>query len=199
MKPHPRSSGFSLPEMLIALAVIAIAFGALALVQVANFRASSRSTLATNVKAAANRVLEQRMAEVLAVDTYPSTDPHGCDAGHADESSGTEYKCYRFVDYYWSCPAPKPSDADSEAGRTIRTETCTAVDQPYTGDASIDVSWSIAGGSGVLGEGLLTVTVTATHAQGASITLGDAVTCYDVYPSPSVTAPKPCPEPNHGR
>lgn len=181
--------------MLIALAVIAIAFAALALVQVSSFRASSRTTLATNVKAAANRVLEQKMGEVLAVDTDSST---GCNSSTADEVDGSTYKCFRFVDFYWSCPT-KPLNASTLAGRTIRGVTCTEADKTYGPDPHISVSYAVSGGSGIMGEGLLNVTVTASDDRGPTITLGDAVTCYDVYPSPSVTAPKPCPEPNHGR
>jgi prepilin-type N-terminal cleavage/methylation domain-containing protein len=64
--------GFSLAEVLIALAVIGVAFGALALTQVTNLRASVTARSATDVKAAANLVLEGVMAEVLATAWSPA-------------------------------------------------------------------------------------------------------------------------------
>jgi len=168
--------GFSLVEVLIALAVIGVAFGALALTQITNLRASTTARTATDVKAAANLVLEGQMALVLATRTV---------SGNLQ---------YDFNDYYWTCPSvvnPLPSGALP----VVTARTC-------TGSVTVDdvnVAFRIAGDSGILGEGVLTITVTAVHsANGQTLTIGDRVTCYDIYPSPTSTAPEPCPVPRAG-
>ena len=198
-------AGFSVIEMLIALAVIGIAFAALAVVQVGNLRASSRSRLTTDTKAVANQVLEKQMADVLGI-YEGGTD--GCGAANYDEtetdSSGNPvYKCFRFTDYYWQCPSLSAAFPASYVGHRTKLASVDCGNAPNFGSApsssAVDVSINIAGGSGTLGEGILNVAVTAKNKSGPEITLGDTVTCYDVYPSPSVTAPAPCPEPDHGR
>jgi prepilin-type N-terminal cleavage/methylation domain-containing protein len=168
-----RSHGFSLAEVLIALAVIGVAFGALALTQVTNLRASTTARTATDVKAAANLVLEGLMAEVLATRVV----------------SGVRQ--FDFNDYYWTCPTvvnPLPAGAIP----VVTARTCTG--NETVGD--VGVAYRIAGEGGVIGEGVLTITVTATHAgNGQTLTIGDRITCYDIYPSPTSTAPEPCPTP----
>lgn len=172
--------GFSLAEVLIALAVIGVAFGALALTQVTNLRASVTARTATDVKAAANLVLEGVMADVL----------------ETGRVSGV--LVFDFNDYYWSCPTSVTPSAGSLPVVTIRT--CTGTER--IGD--IDVAFTIAGESGILGEGVVSITVTAVHRPDTSapalpnaqrLTIGDRVTCYDIYPSPTSTAPAPCPTP----
>jgi prepilin-type N-terminal cleavage/methylation domain-containing protein len=166
--------GFSLAEVLIALAVIGVAFGALALTQVTNLRASVTARAATDVKAAANVVLESVMAQVLET----SKDEDG------------DF-IFSFNDFYWSCPtAVTPSSGSLPVVDDART----CMDTQPVGD--IDVEFRIAGESGILGEGVLTITVTATQpTSGQTLTIGDRVTCYDIYPSPKSTAPAPCPTP----
>jgi prepilin-type N-terminal cleavage/methylation domain-containing protein len=169
-----RVRGFTLIEVLIALAVIGIAFAAMALIQVNNLRATASARLASEVKAAANVVLEEQMSLVLATTTDPSTGD----------------KTYAFNDFYWSCPTLVTPSAGALAVVTSRT--CSGDDE--IGD--VEVNYRIRGESGVLGEGLLTIIVTANHKLGTqSLTLGDRVTCYDVYPSPTSLAPEPCPKP----
>ena len=215
MRVMRRQSGLSLIELLIALAVIAIAFGALALVQVNNLRASSRSRLSTDVKAVANQVLEREMSEVLKVDETTSAGALGaadCNAERADEadSSGgtTTYRCFWFTDFYWQCPSPgstayqynyqgNRSNVPSDGLRNVscgHQNFTTSTENP-----NVSVSVRIAANDGPLGEGLINVSVTAKHDLGPEITLGDSITCYDVYPSPAVNTPAPCPEPGHGR
>lgn len=167
-------AGFTLIEVLIALAVIGIAFAAVALIQVNNLRASTSARLATEVKAAANVVLEQEMGLVL------STMVNGI----------TGLKQYAFNDFYWSCPTAVTPSGGALAVVTART--CTG--SRTIGGVTVD--YSIRGESGILGEGVLTVTVTARHSLGKqAITIGDRVTCYDIYPSPTSLAPEPCPVP----
>ncbi len=170
--------GFTLVEVLIALAVIGVAFGALALTQVTNLRASVTAQTATETKAAANLVLEAILAEVLTT---------------RDVSAGE----FDFAYYYWNCP----SSVEPPSGTVIVSP---SEPLPCQGDRTInvgersevDVEYAIVGESGILGEGVLTITVTATHeASRQRLTIGDRVTCYDVYPSPTSTAPEPCPLP----
>lgn len=171
-----RQQGFTLTEVLIAVAVIGITFGALALVQVTNLRASVSARLLTDTKAAANIVLEGLMAQVLAT----------------RENGGVRQ--FDFNDFYWSCPTPVRPPPD--ALPVVVPRTCTGT--RTIGD--VTVAHSIRGESGVLGEGVLTITVTATHRHGGqTLTLGDRITCYDIYPSPTTTAPEPCPRPGGGR
>ncbi|HET9027721.1 MAG TPA: type II secretion system protein [Trueperaceae bacterium] len=169
-----RVGGFTIIEVLIALAVIGIAFAAMAFVQVNNLRATASARLASEVKAAANVVLEQQMSLVLAT----STDPY------------TGAKRYAFNDFYWSCPTPVTPSGGALAVVTSRT--CSGVER--IGDVVVD--YRIRGEAGILGEGLLTIIVTADHDLGTqTLTLGDRVTCYDIYPSPTSLAPEPCPVP----
>lgn len=165
--------GFTLPEVLIALVIITIAIGSLALVQVNNLRSSVTSRLATDTKVAANQTLELLMADVLRTD--PKADPT---RPAADD--------FAFYHYYWTCPTPQtPPSGPAAVQQTCR-------DKTTIGD--VDVAWVIRGESGILGEGVLSITVTAEHKQRQQrLTIGDRVTCYDVYPTPASTAPEPCP------
>lgn len=165
-----RSSGLTLVEVLVALMVVAIAFIAMAYVQTTNLRMATNARLTTEVKTAANQVLEAVMGEVLATYTF----------------SGSQR--YAFNDFYWSCP----TIVTPPSGVGVNQPDCTGVRN--IGD--VRVSYEVEGESGVVGEGLLTVTVTAVHTNGGQqLTLGDRVTCYDVYPSPTSLAPEPCPRP----
>ena len=167
-----RSQGLTLVEVLIALAVVGIAFAAMAFIQTNNLRMTTNARLTTDVKAAANQVLESVMSDVLATTI----------------SGGS--KLYAFNDYYWTCPTQVAPPAG--ALPVVSRPSCTG--SRTIGD--VEVNHSIAGESGVTGEGVLTVTVTAVHANGGQrLTLGDRVTCYDVYPSPTSLAPEPCPTP----
>lgn len=170
--------GITLVELLIALAVMGVGFSALALVQITNLRATTAARLLTDTKAAANVVLEQTMASVLAT----------------REVGGVRQ--FDFNDYYWSCPTAVTPPAGALPVVTSRTGDCS--ETVSVGD--VNVTFAISGESGVLGEGVLTVTVTAVHSRGNQrLTIGDRVTCYDVYPSPTSTVPDPCPTPGNGR
>lgn len=166
--------GLTLVEVLIALVVVGIAFVAMAFVQANNLRLTTSARLTTDVKAAANQVLESVMADVL----------------ETSVSGGS--KRYAFLDYYWSCPTQIAAPVEVALVQTLSRPDCTGTET--VGD--VEVSFAIAGESGVTGEGILTITVTAEHAHGNQrLTLGDRVTCYDVYPSPTSLAPQPCPTP----
>src|SRR5690606_23197412 len=164
--------GMTIVEVLIAVAVVGIAFAAMAFIQTNNLRMTTNARLTTDVKAAANQVLEAVMADVLATTVSGST------------------KTYAFNDYYWTCPTQltPPSGALPVSSRPACTGSTTV--------GPVVVTHEIAGESGVVGEGVLTITVTAVHNNGGQrLTLGDRVTCYDVYPSPTSLAPEPCPTP----
>lgn len=164
--------GLTLVEVLVALVVVGIAFIAMAYVQTTNLRMTTNARLTSEVKTAANQVLETVMGEVLATTT---------------DASGN--RSYAFNDYYWSCP----THLAPPTGVTIPVRPACSASRSI-GD--VQVTYTVTGEGGVTGEGLLTVTVTAVHGTGGQqLTLGDRVTCYDVYPSPTSLAPQPCPLP----
>jgi prepilin-type N-terminal cleavage/methylation domain-containing protein len=170
---RPTNRGFTLIEVLVALVLILVAVGSMIFVQFTNLRTTVSARLLTETKAAANVVLEDLMAQVLVVENNPS--------------SVTDFNFYH---YYWSCPTPQtpPSGPAASATGIACSGTRTIND--------IAVAFAIHGASGVLGEGILTVTVTGTHStRGQTLTIGSRITCYDIYPSPSATAPEPCPRP----
>ena len=161
--------GFSLIEVLIALAVIIIGLVALSASQVTNLRASVVSRTATDTKSAANRELERLMALVLEV----------VDGGE-----------FAFTYYYWGCPPP----GSTEAAKLTAPTPCMGASPTLTAD--IEVDFLISAEPGILGEGVLSISVTAVHDHtNQRLSIGDRITCYDVYPSPSATAPEPCPTP----
>lgn len=194
-----RQGGFSLIEVLIALAVISIAFASLSFVQLTNLRASTTSQLATEVKTAANLVLEDLLARVLEVDTTPSA------GGHVDEKTGF---AYRFNDFYWSCPEFTGSIPSGRLDITPEFIALQASDDQCEGErtlGNVTVAFEIRGLSldpiaRRPGEGVVEIVVTATSAVGgAPLTIGDRVTCYDIFPSPTNDTPAPCPAPGQGR
>lgn len=188
-----RSEGFTLIEVLIALAVIGIAFAALGFVQLTNLQASSGARLTTETKAAANAVLEAVLAEVLATESCSPTADY-CD---------TTGVFYAFNDFYWSCPFridPPPDGLAIQFDREADDECEGTRNVNVASDRSIPVTFTIAGEEDILGQGVLSVQVTATHPLGSrpSLTIGDRITCFDVYPSPTSDAPAPCPDPVEG-
>ncbi|WP_038056250.1 type IV pilus modification PilV family protein [Thermus amyloliquefaciens] len=184
-----KRQGLTLIEVLIALAVIGIAFGALLMSQVSNLRASAQSRYATDAKAAAVRVLEAQSAEVLKSEVLTPPNPY-----IDDPQSG---RSFYFVDYFYSCPTRvAPPQALREGNPSfLRPVNC----QGEETQGNVAVRWRILGESGVLGEGVVTLVVTAAHERGPRVTIGRRVTCYDVYPSPTQDKPAPCPPPRGGR
>ena len=177
--------GLSIIELLIALAVIAIAFFALAMSQLSDLRATTRSRAVSEVKASANRMLETQMAEVLKVDTVTPGDILD-DTRLNDTPQGRRFW---FIDYYFSCP-----DVQTPTGARTTLDSVSCESSSTEGD--ITTSWTIAGESGTLGEGSILLTVTSANGiTGSSLTLSNRISCYDVYPSPKATAPEPCPAP----
>jgi prepilin-type N-terminal cleavage/methylation domain-containing protein len=192
VRQRVRHAGFTLIEVLIALAIVGVAFAALGFVQVTNLRTSTTSRVVTETKNAANQVLEQLLADVLETESCVSTESW-CD------DTGTYYV---FNDYYWSCPPEEPlpsPDTDISLGvRDDLREECEGTMRMSTpSDHEVMVAYVLAGQPGIAGEGVLAITVTARHtaATGVNLTIGDRVTCFDVYPSPTSQAPAPCPVP----
>lgn len=178
------AKGLTLMETLIALAILGIAFSALLMSQIGNLRSSTQARWRSEAKAAAIQVLEQRISEILRIE--PSADPR-----YQDKGSDS----YWFIDYYYGCPTKvnPPSSTRGGSQSNLRAVTCSGAQS--IGD--IATSWSVAGEAGRLGEGLIAVQVTATHPRGPSVALLDYVSCYDVYPSPTVDTPIPCPVPTN--
>lgn len=180
-----RNQGFTLLELLVALAIIAVAFFALAMSQLSDLKATARSREATEIKASANRTLETLMAKVLKVESVTP-------GGALDDTrlqATPQGRRFWFVDYYFQCPTAAPPTG---ARTTLGTVECSGVETAQ----GIRSTWKVAGEGGVLGEGSILITVTASsdHTD-SSLTLASRVTCYDVYPSPKSTAPEPCPNP----
>jgi len=181
--------GLTVIEVLIALAVIAVAFAALAYAQLTSLKASSRSRITSEAKTVAENVLEDQLKQVLHVDTTISaTSPY-------NDGTSTSPKEFYFVDYYWGCSSSvsikNPSGNRSAVNSSVVQ--CTDTVQRNVQDGTIDATWTIAGESGPLGEGVIDITVTGNHSAGASVTVSDRVSCYDVYPSPTIDTPAPCP------
>lgn len=199
-----KSQGLSLIELLIALAIISIAFLALALSQVSSLRASTRSQLLTSVKSAGNLVLEQVSAEVLK--TVALSGLTTCDSANlcdqTDSSTGTKrFLSYKFIDYYHYCASGSPS---SGLRNTFRSQVSGVPSDSQvaqcTGTVTVapnTVAWSVSAppSSGYDAEGVLDITVSVSNPQGSGITLGNTITCYDVYPAPKKDTPRPCPDP----
>ena len=190
--PRFRSpEGLTILEVLVALSVIAIAFLALAMAQITNLKATVRTQSITDMKAAANIVLEEKMADVLEAEVVNSSQEYDIEDVYedSDEVEHTRYLRFWFLDYYYGCSTRTPPSPF----RTLRSVDC----QPDTPESfeNISVDWEYVGRSGLDGEGLLDIIVTATHDSGASLTIGDVVSCYAVYPSPSSEVPMPCPTP----
>ena len=186
-----RARGLTVVEVLIALAVIAVAFAALAYAQLTSLKASSRSRLTSQAKTVAENVLENQLKQVLKVDTSSSI------SGTAyNDGSSTNPKEFYFVDYYYGCPSPAepiqhPTGTRSAVNSAVIQ--CTGTVQRTVQDGTVKATWTIDGESGPLGEGVVDITVTAKHSSGPSVTLSDRVSCYDVYPSPTIDTPAPCP------
>ncbi len=192
-----RTRGLTLIELLIALAIIGIAFLALALSQVNQLRASSRSQVLTTVKTAANQVLEQQTSRVLKALSVTS--------GSSWEDlvqAGGDSLSFKFVDYYHYCT----TGANESGLRTdYRTQDATQADSANhigacSGSETVDnttVDWQISPPTSYASydtEGVLDIVATGTQ-NNITLTVGNAITCYDVYPSPKLGTPKPCPDP----
>jgi prepilin-type N-terminal cleavage/methylation domain-containing protein len=189
--------GLTFVEVLIALAVLGIAFGALLMSQVSNLRANAQARFATDAKAAAVQVLEKLSAGVLKSEEVPATSPYK-DAPLDPNNPSGNWRSFYFVDYYFSCPtlvAPSPKQRGGLVANLRPGLPCSGTETV----GGIPVAWNVRGEGGTLGEGVVTVVVTATHPRGPKVTMGRRVTCYDVYPSPTQDQPAPCPPPGGGR
>jgi prepilin-type N-terminal cleavage/methylation domain-containing protein len=181
MNRHTRAltRGLTLIEVLIALSVMGVALGAMLFTQVSNLRAQNTTRASSELKAEAVRVVEQVTANVLRIDqTLVQTSAKGLNDPRASY----------FGDYYWSCPTVSASPDNplpaSAVHSRIQATDCTGTLEHST--------WTLSGESGADGEGLITLTVN-TVVNGRKFALVNRISCYDVYPSPSTTAPAPCP------
>ncbi|AFV76278.1 hypothetical protein YIM1640_01040 [Thermus oshimai] len=182
--------GLTILEVLIALAVLGIAFAALLTSQLSSLRASGQARFASDTKAFAVQVLEDLSAQALKTEEKPSPD------AYTDEERNGVYRSFYFIDYYYRCPTAVTPPSGSGIRTALRTVTCSG---QRTSPEGIRADWDYIGEGGRFGEGVLTVVVTATHPRGPRVTVGRRITCYDVYPSPTHDKPRPCPEPGGGR
>jgi prepilin-type N-terminal cleavage/methylation domain-containing protein len=178
--------GLTILEVLIALAVLGIAFSALLMSQLGSLRTSAQARFASDTKAFAVQVLERLSAQALKTETVDANSPY------ADEGRRSFY----FIDYYYGCPTQVTPPNGSGIRTALRTVRCSGQE---TSPEGIRADWDYIGEGGRFGEGVLTVVVTATHPRGPRVTVGRRITCYDVYPSPTHDKPRPCPEPGGGR
>ncbi|WP_337845494.1 type II secretion system protein [Thermus sp.] len=182
--------GLTILEILIALAVLGIAFAALLTSQISSLRTSAQSRFASDTKAFAVQVLEDLSAQALRTETSSTQNTY------TDEERGGVYRSFYFIDYYYGCPTPVTPPTGSGIRTALRTVACSG---QRTSPEGIRADWDYIGEGGRFGEGVLTVVVTATHPKGPRVTVGRRITCYDVYPSPTHDKPRPCPEPGGGR
>lgn len=188
-----RPRGVTLIELLIAIAILGIILTPLVVSLVNSLRVTSNAGLASQVKASAVRTLEAQSALVARVESPPSNVSYQDDA--------TTNQSYYFIDYFYSCPSVVTPPAGAPSVRSansanLRTVACN--NGAGTRSGSIVTSWSIAGESGVNGQGVVVVSVTATHDRGPSITMVNRISCYDIVPSPSADAPITCPPATYG-
>ncbi len=87
-----QNRGITLVELLIALAVMAVAFGVLVFSQVTNYRATARAGVVSQVKDTATQILENQVGVVLANFTrYYNGCPNGNESGSNFVCSGTGF------------------------------------------------------------------------------------------------------------
>ena len=166
--------GFTIIEVLIAMAILGIAFTALLMNQLSNLRTTARMRMVTEIKAALTQVLDSKTAEILA-------------------KTGNSITDFTFYDYYWGCPTDV-SGASTIIERPLNSVAC----EGTSTTGRVQVTWTIAGESGLEGEGLILLTATGAVSNvpnSPRVSLVRRVSCYDVYPSPTQDAPAPCPKP----
>lgn len=186
-----RDRGVTLVELLIALAILGIILTPLVVSLVNSLRATSRSGFSSETKAVAVRVLEAQSALVARVESPPSNN------NYLDDSSTNQ--SYYFTDYFYSCPSVVTPPSGVRGTSTSNLRTPIACDNGSgTRTGSIVTRWTIAGESGINGQGVVIVSVTSIHDRGPSITLANRISCYDVVPVPTADAPKSCPPETYG-
>jgi Tfp pilus assembly protein PilV len=168
MKQH-RQSGLSLIEVLVSLTMITVALSGIITAQVGNLRVTSNAKMRTDLKAESVRVIERVTAIVL----------------KGNNTAGSSTKPL-FNDYYAVCG---PSGAVLPSGLRITRDACqgTLERSQYVIQSGV----TDTPGDTYQSEGLLTITVTTT-VNGSSFTLGNRISCYDIYPTPTVDTPDAC-------
>ena len=210
----PMKQGFTLIELLVAMVMIGVALTALMFSQASNYKVSAQARNATVTKAGANLVLERLMDKVLKVYTGSAIGGNNyIDQVSSLFGQNNVQQSFLFLDYYYGCPLQMaPPDPVGPLGalrggsiNNLRIVTCSGVENDLDDltkskvDANVDTNWNIVGETGFRGEGVLRVTVTATHKRGTKVTVVNRISCYDIYPSPTSDVPAPCPPPGGGR
>ena len=178
-----RTQGLTLPEVLLALTIIGIAFTAILSVQLGSFRSTAQTQNLSILKAATIRVIEDLTTTVL------NSDP----TLTASSNPLTQSRASYFGDYYWGCPTLSTSTTNPLL-TPVSGVTPIRITQADCQGTSGNTAWTIEGESGLAGEGTVLLRATATDANtGRSFSLTSRVSCYDAYPIPQVTAPASCP------
>lgn len=176
--PAAHTRGLTLIEVLIALAVLAVAFTALAQSQILNLRQAVNTGTQSETKATAVRAMETLQQATL-------------QSQEITLSTGVKVRAYAYTWYWLNCRASALTPGSTTYLPTnASTLSCT----PNLGAG---VTGKIEAQSGVMGEGLLKISVTAVNQSNTTVktTLADVLTCYDVYPVPTSDTPAPCPSP----
>jgi len=148
------------------MAILAMVLSVVASSAIFNLRSTAQSQNTTTAKAAAQQKLEALSANVLLVNT------------------GVVPQTYNFLGYYDTCNATPLPDA-CKGSDTDKGLTWEIISLKDAGSTTAEKYAS---------EGLILVKVTAAVQSGASISVIDQLSCYDVYPSPTTTAAAPCPD-----
>lgn len=136
--------GLTILEVLIALAVLGIAFAALLASQLTNLRTSAQARFASDTKAFAVQVLEKLSAQALRTENVDANSPY------KDEERNGVHRSFYFIDYYYRCPTLVTPPSGSGIRTDLRSVTCSG--QTTSADG-IQADWDYIGEGGNLGKG----------------------------------------------
>lgn len=161
-----KSTGLTLVEVLLSLVIIAVTFAVLASSQISHLqvtRDSAETVVATTLML---EKYEEAKAQILYVDRG--------DPNNADDDV---YNFFSYVD----CPTESYSNPKS----------CSYSGTAEGGYNYVVTITGLAGSTDPRDEGIIQIDVSVSGPS--SLALTAYASCYDVYPSPKVGKPDPCP------
>lgn len=190
MRPqHTQESGISIVEILVALAVIAVMFGALVNLQLQNLRVSAASQKASSATQVANELLTEMTQEIFKPQTNGSLE--------------------EWIVYYYGCPATEPPMGApygcSGAGSVTASGTFdAAITAGIAGADQYEYAFTIRSLRSLasttienyLSQGLVAVTMTITGPSSTELTT--LLSCLDASFTPQLQQGEPCPDPSVG-